>query len=247
MKDLPAPPAEHYDRKAPAYATFGNGLLARRVREALPPGGSVLDLGCASGGLLALLDGHAGRRVGLELSPVAAAAAREVADEVVCGALEDPDLPFPAAGFDVVVMADVLEHLVDPAAALARAVQWCRPGGQVVVSVPNIAHWPARATVLRGRWPSEPTGTFDEGHLRFFTHATIAALLREAALESVAVAPVVPALRNHLPMDRLPGRLAPRLERGWQAAGRRLPGLLGFQLVATGRRPGEPGSPPGSG
>lgn len=225
--------AAHYEAAAATYASFGNGAVAAHARRLLAPGGRVLDVGCASGGLLALLRDRAGHLAGLELSPTAARAAERVADEVACGALEDPGLPFAQASFDLVVLADVLEHLPDPAAGLARAVGWCRPGGAVLVSVPNVAHWRARLTLLRGRWPQQPSGTFDAGHLRWFTHDALRALLDGAGLGALELHPVVPALRNHLRAQRL----AARAEPAWQALGRRAPGLLAYQIVAAGRRP----------
>ncbi|MEA2154111.1 MAG: hypothetical protein QOE11_251 [Solirubrobacteraceae bacterium] len=224
--------ADLYEAKAQTYAAFGNGAIAAHALALLPAGGSVLDLGCASGGLLALLRPRAGHLAGLELSPTAARAAAQVGDEVVQGALEDAGLPFAAGAFDLVVLADVLEHLADPQAGLARAVGWCRPGGAVLVSVPNVAHWRARLTLARGRWPQEDSGTFDAGHLRWFTRASLADLLGSAGLADVQLDAIVPALRNHLPAQRL----ARRAEPAWQALGRRAPGLLGYQIVGIGRR-----------
>jgi methionine biosynthesis protein MetW len=225
--------AELYEAKAQTYAAFGNGAIADHALRLLAPGGRVLDVGCASGGLLALLRPRAGHLAGLELSATAARAAARVGDEVICGALEDPQLPFEAASFDLVVLADVLEHLADPAAGLARATAWCRPGGAVLVSVPNVAHWLARLTLLRGRWPQDDSGTFDASHLRWFTRESLRALLAGAGLRDVELAAIVPALANHV----RPARLARRAEPAWQALGRRAPGLLGYQLVGIGRRP----------
>jgi SAM-dependent methyltransferase len=224
-----------YEAKAVHYARFGNGVAAAAARRLLPAGGSVLDIGCATGGLLALLRPQAGFTAGIELSPSAAAEAAKVADRVVAGGVQDA--AFDPASFDVVVLADVLEHLVDPGAALALAVGWTKPGGHVVVSVPNIAHWQARLAVARGQWRADDSGTFDATHLRFFTVERVRALVEGAGLDDVAVEPVVPRLRNHVGVvERLPGRVGEAIERGWQAAGRRRPNLLGYQLVATGRR-----------
>ncbi|HEV2785625.1 MAG TPA: class I SAM-dependent methyltransferase [Solirubrobacteraceae bacterium] len=225
--------AQLYEAKAQTYAAFGNGAIAAHAERLLPPRGSVLDVGCASGGLLALLRPLAGHLAGLELSQTAASAAAQIGDQVVCGALEDPDLPFDPGSFDLVVLADVLEHLADPAAGLARAVGWCRPGGAVLVSVPNVAHWQARLTLLRGRWPQADSGTFDAGHLRWFTRDSLRALLEQAGLNEVELDAIVPALRNHLK-----ARLAERAEPAWQALGRRAPGLLGYQIVGIGRPAG---------
>ncbi len=226
------PLADLYEARTQTYAAFGNGVIADHALALLPEGGSVLDLGCASGGLLALLRPRARHVAGLELSASAARAAAAVADQVVQGALEDPDLPFALGGFDLVVLADVLEHLADPAAALARAVGWCRPGGAVLVSVPNVAHWSARLALARGRWPQEERGTFDSSHLRWFTRDSLGALLAGAGLADVELDAIVPALRNHL-RPQLVARCA---EPAWQALGRRVPGLLGYQVVGIGRR-----------
>ncbi len=228
---------ELYEAKAQTYAAFGNGAIAQRAQELLPPRGSVLDLGCASGGLLALLRPGASHLAGLELSASAAKAASEVADLVVQGALEDRDLPFEPGFYDLIVIADVLEHLADPLAALRRAQSWAKPGGAVLVSVPNVAHWRARLTLARGRWPAEESGTFDSSHLRWFTRDALAALLAQAGLQDVELGAIVPALRNHVP---LPGRVEPRAEALWQALGRRAPRLLGYQVIASGRRPASP-------
>ncbi len=226
--------AELYEARAQTYADFGNGAIAARAQRLLPEQGRVLDLGCASGGLLALLRPRASHRAGLELSPTAARAAAQVADVVVQGALEDPELPFEEGSFDLVVLADVLEHLADPAAALRRAAGWARPGGAILVSVPNVAHWRARLTLLRGRWPAEERGTFDASHLRWFTHDSLAALLTGAGLAETELDAIVPALRNHV---ALPGRVERRVEPAWQALGDRIPRLLGYQIIGIGRRP----------
>jgi len=237
LATVPTDPAlaQLYEARAQTYAQFGNGAIAQHALRLLPEGDSVLDLGCASGGLLALLRTRAGLLAGLELSQTAAKAAAEVGDLVVQGALEDPVLPFEDGSFDLVVLADVLEHLADPPAALRRAVGWCRPGGAVLLSVPNVAHWIARLTLVRGRWPATDSGTFDASHLRWFTRDAVAALLADAGLRETELDAIVPALRNHIAA----ARVADRLEPAWQALGRRAPGLLGYQIVGIGRRAPE--------
>ena len=102
------------------------------------------------------------------------------------------------------------------------------------MSVPNVAHWQARLTLARGRWPAQDSGTFDASHLRWFTRDSLAALLDEADLVEAQVGAIVPALRNHV---SLPGRVERRAEPAWQALGRRLPGLLGYQIIASARCP----------
>lgn len=236
--------AEHYEQRAETYADFGNGALAAVAESVLPQGGRVLDIGCASGGLLGRLRSRAGHLAGLEVSETAARAAAQVGDHVVHGAIEDANLPFEKGFFDVVILGDVIEHLPDSGAGLRRAVTFAKPGGAIVVSVPNIAHWQARLELLRGRWPSDDSGTFDSGHLRFFTIESLTALLRASGIEQIAVGTIVPQLKNHVPLP-VPGPVMSRAEQGWQLFGRKAPGLLGYQVIATGRRPAS-GAPRGA-
>jgi methionine biosynthesis protein MetW len=231
---------QFYDAKAPLYRDAENPVLLAHVLAALPAGGRVLDLGCGSGALLGRLAGHAGHRAGVELSAAAAAEAARVADEVVNLPL-DAGLPFAAASFDVVVCADVLEHVAEPEAALATAVGLCRPGGAVVISVPNVAYWQARLRLLRGVWRYEPTGLFDSGHLRFLTRDTLLELVAGAGLTVEALEPAqVPGLAPHV-LARVPAPLRAAVGRGWRTAenglARRRPTLFAYQLVCIARRP----------
>ena len=70
-------------------------------------------------------------------------------------------------GFDVAVLADVLEHVAEPERLLADVVARVRPGGRVLVSVPNFAHWYPRLRVALGRFDYDRRGILDRGHLRF--------------------------------------------------------------------------------
>lgn len=219
-----------------AYASFGNGALLEVVLRWLPPDGSVLDVGCASGGLLAALEADAGRRVGVEVSAPAAAEARRHADAIVVGSILDHGLEVPHAPFDVVVCADVIEHVADPTEALEFAAARCRADGVVIVSVPNVAHWSSRARLLVGTWEYEETGIFDRTHLRFFTPTTARAALEQAGLAIVEEKPVVPALRNHVrALDRLHPVVARWVEQRWQRLAGRRPALFAFQTTLVGR------------
>ncbi len=230
-----------YDEKAPVYSRARNDVVASVVRRLLPPQGRVLDIGCGSGGLLATLASHAGFRAGVEVSTVAADQAREVADDIV-NAPVPADLPFPSASFDVVVCADVLEHMPDPAPVLAWAATWCRPSGAVVISVPNVGNWQARLRLLRGRWTYEACGLFDSTHLRFLTRATLLELIDDCGLEVESCLPAqLPPVGMQVPaVDRLPPLARMVVAKSWAIAGnmlaRRWPTLFAYQLVATARR-----------
>lgn len=229
---------EFYDEKVSTYAEFANLDLLRIVQVHLPPGGSVLDVGCGSGGLLDHLT-TAGRRIGIEVSPTAAAAAAEVCDSVIVGDLLGSASELADRSFDVVVCGDVIEHIGDTSEALRRLVGWLKPGGTIVVSVPNIANWQARLRLLRGMWRYEDCGIWDAGHVRFFTAASLQSLLRQSGVEVLSVTGTQ-ALTHQLPrVVRAPLSVRTRAEHwSWVLAQKR-PELFGFQLIAAGRRPTE--------
>ena len=91
----------------------------------------------------------------------------------------------PRSAFDVVLLLDVLEHLVDPGALLARTRTWLAPGGRVILSVPNVAHAAVRLSLLRGRFPRTDTGLLDRTHLHFFDRPQLQALLAAAGLATI--------------------------------------------------------------
>ncbi len=153
----------------------------------------ILDLGCSTGAVgEALKQRQDATVVGVELSEEFAAIAGERLDRVIVADAEtfaagDPPAEAP---FDCLVAADVLEHLVDPWTTMRGAVRFLRPGGRVVVSVPNVFYWKTllKATARR-RWPRDDEGIFDRTHLRWFGPEDIADLLREAGLGVLTISP----------------------------------------------------------
>jgi 2-polyprenyl-3-methyl-5-hydroxy-6-metoxy-1,4-benzoquinol methylase len=157
-----------------------------------------LDVGCSTGGFVRLLKGAGVETVwGIEPDPTAATRAGDVADHVVTGHFPD-DLPPTAPCFDLVVFNDVLEHMVDPWACLARTRELLRAGGTVIASVPNIRSLEVLyQLVVRGRFDYQQTGVLDATHLRFFTRATMIEMFEGAGYDVCDVRPVgVPGPRR---------------------------------------------------
>jgi len=187
---------------AALVAEHGLSESHRLVLAEVPAGARVLDVGCATGYLAAELTRRGCVVDGVEFDPVAAEQARQPGRcrEVVVGDLESPltreaveaMAGSGASGPDVVVCADVLEHLRDPWSVLAWLRTLLGAGGQgrAVISVPNVAHWTARRALLRGRFDYADFGLFDRTHLRFFTRASATELARRAGFAVLAERPV---------------------------------------------------------
>lgn len=134
----------------------------------------VLDVGCSTGYLADFLTRErACDVIGLEPDAEAATAARQLLGErILTGGTELlPDLA--PGSFDVVLFADVLEHLMDPGQALRDARRLLAPGGHVVASIPNCAHGDVRLLLLAGHFTYRRTGLLDSTHVRFLTRHSI--------------------------------------------------------------------------
>lgn len=136
--------------------------------------GSVLDVGCGLGLFLLALDPTRYDRYGLETMPLPyqEAARRLGAERIVAGEL--PAARLPREQFDVVTFWEVLEHLPNPRAALEAAFRLLRPGGLVLLSLPNFSSYQARR--FREDWYALSLPR----HLYHFTPATLTRLLEAA-------------------------------------------------------------------
>jgi O-antigen biosynthesis protein len=156
-----------------------------------PRGLRVLDLGCGGGHNGALLKKAGAREVvGVELDARASQEARKRLDAVIeCDLAELDPAQLGDEPFDAILASDVLEHLLEPEAVLAGAVTRLRPGGAVVVSLPNISNVYVFSQLLLKTWPRRNSGIFDRTHVRFFARRDMVRLLEGAGLRVLRVEP----------------------------------------------------------
>lgn len=198
-------------------------LLARGKRNL-----RILDVGTADGYLGAILKAQGHWLAGVEREGDSAERAKPHYDEFHCADIESFDFPYRDQ-FDYILFADVLEHLRDPEAVLKRALPSLKSGGQVIVSVPNIANLVILLGLLLGRFDYTERGILDRTHLRFFTLASLKHMIENCGYNIVDVAatpiPVQLALpfTDHLIFAPL-HELHYLLVRLWRT-------LLGYQFV----------------
>jgi len=151
---------------------------------------SVLEIGPATGYLSRCLVEVGCRVTGIEADAESARRGEQSGVHLICGSVEDEEvLQQIQATFDVVVMADVLEHLSSPELTLLRMRRFLNPGGYAVVSLPNIANWRIRVSLLFGRFDYQDEGILDRTHLRFFTKQSAEAMIREAGYDVLEFQP----------------------------------------------------------
>lgn len=212
----------------------------------------VLDVGCGFATTSARIEELGNQVTGIDESPEIVAIASKRLSRVVTADLQQADLGDEQ--FDVILFADVLEHLAWPVGVLKRYLRWLAPGGSVIVSLPNVGLWSVRFAHLCGRWEYEETGVLDRTHLRFFTRRSARWLLAQAELQPVRstynpgiVRPLVPLAKRILGanhdaapdaiLESKPYQLYLKsvypIERGLAAL---WPGMLAFQMIFEARR-----------
>ena len=163
---------------APLLRVFDRARLAHlRSAGALTPG-RLLDVGAGRGRFVAQAREAGWYAHGIEPSRRGIAAARAIGIELVEGTIDDVDVP--PGSLDAATLWHVLEHVDDPGAALERIAGWLRPGGVLLVGVPNLAS--VQAVIGAARWYHLDVPR----HRTHFTVQGLEALLRAHGLEPVS-------------------------------------------------------------
>jgi O-antigen biosynthesis protein len=161
----------------------------------VPAGSQVLDVGTGSGALGKYLTENKTCTVdGVTHNPDEVAIASSHYRRLALADLEAGSLEtlFPDARYDVVVCADVLEHLRRPELVLTGARQLLAEGGRILLSLPNVAYFGLVAELLGGDFRYRQEGLLDTTHLRFFTRRSLLDFLgrhgwQARRLETIAV------------------------------------------------------------
>ncbi len=180
------------------------GSAAARLARMVDPGLRVLELGTGPGTVTRILHSKGCKVTGVEMDPETLAMCAPFCERTLQANLEDPAWHASLAGeqFDVVMCADVLEHLRDPRPLLTLLPQFLNDTGCVLMSLPNATHLSVVASLMAGRFPYQSKGLLDNTHLRFFGREDIDALLRECGLvwqrwETVLVEPAQAELSHY--------------------------------------------------
>ncbi len=166
----------------------------------------ILDIGAADGYLGEILKQHGHFLVGVETNSEFADKARAHYDILHSADVETFD--FPNRGeFDYILLADVLEHLKDPGGLLRRVVPCLNDGGEIIISIPNVAHLFVRLRLMLGHFEYQDRGILDRTHLRFFTLASMRRMIDDASCRILELNPTPAPIQV----------VAPWTDNGWFA------------------------------
>ena len=187
----------------------------------------VLDVGCSTGQLAKRLKEKGCKVYGIEVDEGAAKIARRCCEDVIVKDVELlKELPYPKNFFDVIIFADVLEHLRNPLNVLINLKKYLKDDGHILCSIPNVAHIYVRLNLLFGRWNYQKEGILDETHLRFFTLKTAKNLVEKAGYKIEKIDVTMP---GKVAKIRGINKFAYFLARNWK-------GLFGYQFIIIAKK-----------
>ncbi len=193
--------------------------------------GRVLDAGCYDGRFAQRVRALGHHVTGLDRQKHEGVAER--VDEFIEA---DLNLPLPTcldSQYDSVVAGDILEHVVEPHLLLSDLATKVRPGGQLLVSVPNFGHWYPRTRIAVGKFDYDQRGPLDRGHIRFFTRDMIERLMHDCGLKVIETRIVGTPFDTFSDYagQSLRGRMMRGVERTDRGLVRAWPRMFGYQFL----------------
>lgn len=146
---------------------------------------TVLEFGPANGRLTRYLKNELACRVyAVEIDQEAASHLEPYCEDLIVGDIESYvwKEKFEAITFDTIIFADVLEHLYFPQKVLMECKEFLKEDGNILVSLPNIAHNSIIMELLEDKFTYRQTGLLDNTHIRFFTHSSFLEAIERCGL-----------------------------------------------------------------
>ena len=171
------------DMKKKLYSkdeTYFNKIRSEIISLIPQKENKILEIGCGTGATLLKLkeSAKASTVVGVDIH-----AFETQLDKFIVGDIEQIDLPYEKGFFDVIICADVLEHLIDPWGTVKKVTGYLKSGGVFIASIPNVRELKTMLRIfLCGDFKYNEAGILDKTHLRFFCKKNSIDLISQAGL-----------------------------------------------------------------
>jgi len=194
----PSPYSAHY------FPVDGTNNSWSNMYQFVPEGARVLDVGCSIGNYGAALKELKGCSVvGIDISSVDIEIAETRLDAAYVLDITNEQEALKLGKFDVIVCADVLEHLPEARTALRIIKKLLRNDGVVVFSIPNMGHASVRFDLLGGRFGYTEMGLLDRTHLHFFDRDEVESVFADSGFSITEESPTVVTYPQQMISDRM--------------------------------------------
>jgi 2-polyprenyl-3-methyl-5-hydroxy-6-metoxy-1,4-benzoquinol methylase len=159
----------------------------------------ILEIGCGTGETLKYLKKQkkCNYAVGIDIHKPSIQQAKKYLDQAIHANIETLNLNLKKKSFDYIILADVLEHLVNPEKTIAKLKPYLTKNGCFIISVPNIRNIQIlKNLIFKDEWQYQDKGILDRTHLRFFTKKSILQLLESQKLKITKIKTLSPELNK---------------------------------------------------
>ena len=211
---------------------YGLSDTHKEIIKLVGSGKMVLELGCSSGYISGELKKRNNIVWGIEKDKIAASIAKSFTDKVILGDVEDEDIwkAINKDNFDIIILPDIVEHLKNPVKVIKRCKKILRPNGEMIFSIPNVAHWTIRKQLFLGKFEYANGGILDRTHFHFYTIKSFSELLKKnnLVIEGTVYIPSILPFEHSIGKIGLIKRIYTLLKRFLV---KRFPGLFAFQII----------------
>lgn len=174
-----------YDRQLTSTDNLQEDSLHKLLKH-IEAGSQVLDIGCGTGMLGGILVSEKNCQVtGVDINPDSIALAAEKLSHAICSDISQTPLSQTLSEqFDVIILADVLEHITNPDKLLQDCQKLLKPNGRLLISIPNAAYIGAILSLYYDEWNYGEEGILDTTHVRFYTRNSILNLLTDSGYQA---------------------------------------------------------------
>jgi len=194
--------SEEYSSKLVEYYQQPRNELLDYINEDVKV---VLDVGCAGGSFGKFLKAERNCVVwGIEPSEAMSKEAAKHLDVVINDIFSEDLAELDGQLFDVICFNDVLEHMVNPNAALKVAKRFLSKNGYILASIPNILYFPVVSDlVFKQDWKYAEYGVLDNTHLRFYTKKSMVRMFEECGFEVARIEGINPLVSRKYSLANL--------------------------------------------
>lgn len=212
-----------YQLKDHPYSSHSH--IVKLIKD-IPDSSRVLEVGTASGYIGRQLSQRSFDLTGIEKDASLAQQARVYYRKIYNLDLNFEEIP-ALEPFDVIILADILEHLYEPDSLLKKMPVYLKENGIMIISLPNIANWVMRLELLFGNFNYRDRGILDKTHLRFFTLKTAKKLIKESGFKIIGVYPASLPFQLAIKSDFL----SYFLNMVYYSLAKLFPGFFAYQLI----------------